>query len=452
MANILVIRLSAIGDVAMTVPVIYSAAKANPTDSFTVLTQAFLIPVFINRPKNVNVIGINTKSKEKTLAGLLRFASALVKYDFDMVLDLHDVLRTMIIRTLFRLNGRRVFFVDKARKDRARLTDAKHKRFKQLRPVIERYADVFRNAGLHYTESFTSLYETSTPDLSALEPLAGTKTGKWIGIAPFAKHRGKIYPTGEMELVMAELSDREDFTIFLFGGRGYEEALLDQWAFEYPRVKSVAGKYSLDQELALISRLDLLICMDSANMHFASLVGTRVLSVWGATHPYAGFYGYHQDPEDCIQLDLPCRPCSVFGQKPCLRKDWACLRQLNPDLIINTVYQEGDSISLDIQFHTIYLKNLDLIPRLINRFSLFRKYTRYTPYKILESPVRRVNDLLHPKPFHLKRLIPCRPCSVFGQKPCLRKDWACMRQLNPDLIINKVLTSLNEMVSDEGGH
>lgn len=143
MANILVIRLSAIGDVAMTVPVIYSAAKANPTDSFTVLTQAFLIPVFINRPKNVNVIGINTKSTEKTLAGLLRFASALVKYDFDMVLDLHDVLRTMIIRTLFRLNGRRVFVVDKARKDRARLTDAKHKRFKQLRPVIERYADVF---------------------------------------------------------------------------------------------------------------------------------------------------------------------------------------------------------------------------------------------------------------------------------------------------------------------
>ena len=84
MANILVIRLSAIGDVAMTVPVIYSAAKANPTDSFTVLTQAFLIPVFINRPKNVNVIGINTKSTEKTLAGLLRFASALVKYDFDI--------------------------------------------------------------------------------------------------------------------------------------------------------------------------------------------------------------------------------------------------------------------------------------------------------------------------------------------------------------------------------
>ena len=49
MAKVLVIRLSAIGDVAMTVPVIYSAAKANPEDSFTVLTQAFLMPLFMNR-------------------------------------------------------------------------------------------------------------------------------------------------------------------------------------------------------------------------------------------------------------------------------------------------------------------------------------------------------------------------------------------------------------------
>lgn len=214
MANILVIRLSAIGDVAMTVPVIYSAAKANPTDSFTVLTQAFLIPVFINRPKNVNVIGINTKSTEKTLAGLLRFASALVKYDFDMVLDLHDVLRTMIIRTLFRLNGRRVFVVDKARKDRARLTDAKHKRFKQLRPVIERYADVFRNAGLNYTESFTSLYETSTPDLSALEP-CGNEDGQMDRYRPLRQAPGK------------DLSDRGD-------GAGHGRAFRSRGFYHLP--------------------------------------------------------------------------------------------------------------------------------------------------------------------------------------------------------------------------
>ena len=337
MANILVIRLSAIGDVAITVPVIYSAARANPQDSFTVLTQAFLMPVFMNRPSNVEVIGINTKAAEKGLVGLLKFASALIKYDFDIVLDLHNVIRTMIIRTLFRFEGKHIYVVDKARKERKQLTAKEHKHLKPLRPVIERYADVFRAAGLKYEETFTSLYDTNPADLTAMESLTGPKSGKWIGIAPFAKHRGKIYPVDDMEQVVAKLSGNEAYTLFLFGGRGYEEAVLEQWAFQYPRVISVVGKYALDSELALISQLDVLLCMDSANMHFASLVGTRVVSVWGATHPYAGFYGYHQKTEDIIQENLSCRPCSVFGQKPCFRGDWACMTQITPETIIAKV-------------------------------------------------------------------------------------------------------------------
>ena len=338
MAKILVIRLSAIGDVAMTVPVIYSAARSNPEDSFTVLTQAFLIPVFMNKPANVELIGINISTTEKNLVGLLRFTSALMKLDFDQVLDLHDVLRTQVIRTLFRLNGKKVYVLDKSRRERARLIDEKHKCLKPLRSVIDRYTDVFRSAGLHYTDSFTSLFEEGMPDLSALESLVGKKTGKWVGIAPFAKHRGKIYPVDEMEKVMVNLSKHKDLTIFLFGGGGYEKAVMEQWAFENPGVVCVIGKFSLDQELALIGQLDLLLCMDSANMHFASLVGTRVLSIWGATHPYAGFYGYRQDPGDCIQVeDLPCRPCSIFGQKPCLRGDWACMTRITPEQITDKV-------------------------------------------------------------------------------------------------------------------
>ncbi|RHJ84841.1 glycosyltransferase family 9 protein [Parabacteroides sp. AM08-6] len=334
MANILVIRLSAIGDVAMTVPVIYSAAKANPQDTFTVLTQAFLMPVFMNRPANVDVIGINTKAAEKGLTGLLRFASALVRYDFDIVLDLHNVIRTMILRTFFFLKGKHVFVVDKARKERKQLTAREKKSRKPLRPVIERYADVFRAAGLNYTETFTSLYENHPADLSVIKSLTGPKSGKWIGVAPFAKHDGKIYPIDDMEQVVAKLSKNEEYTIFLFGGRGYEETVLEQWEFQYPHVVSVVGKYSLDYELALISLLDVLLCMDSANMHFASLVNTRVVSIWGATHPYAGFYGYHQNPEDAIQEKLPCRPCSVFGQKPCFRGDWACLTKIKPEAVV----------------------------------------------------------------------------------------------------------------------
>lgn len=337
MANILVIRLSAIGDVAMTLPVLYSAARSNPTDTFTVLTQAFLIPIFMNRPSNVEVLGINTKGPEKSLKGLLRFGSAFVQYDYDLVLDLHDVIRTKILRSLFSIKGTKVVVYKKDRHARALLTARNHKVFKPLESVIKRYADVFRKAGLSYAEDFTSLYLDNSSDLSFLESAVDGKKGKWIGIAPFAKHQGKVYPVDQMGKVVAELSKREDTTIFLFGGRGSEESVLSKWAFEYPNVISVVGKYSLDQELALISQLDLLISMDSANMHFASIVGTKVLSIWGATHPYAGFYGYHQDPANVVQLDLSCRPCSVFGEKPCFRGDLACLKQITPEMIIGKV-------------------------------------------------------------------------------------------------------------------
>lgn len=344
MAHYLVIRLSAIGDVAMTVPVLYSAALSNPTDQFTLLTQAFLIPIFKNAPQNVDIIGINTKSAEKKLSGLLKFGWALSHYPFDAVLDLHHVMRSIVLRSFFKTKGKPIFVIDKARKERKALTRYEKKVFKQLRPVTERYADVFRKAGLAYEDRFSSLFDGETIGIEQFASLGGNDATTWIGIAPFAKHRGKTYPPEKMEEVINQLSKRPDTHLFLFGGKGEEEKMLSKWAASYPHVACVAGRFTLDQELQLISRLKLLICMDSANMHFASLVHTPVLSIWGATHPYAGFYGYKQQPDYIVQLPMPCRPCSVFGEKPCLRGDWACMQQIEPAAIINKVYEILDQI------------------------------------------------------------------------------------------------------------
>ena len=77
-----------------------------------------------------------------------------------------------------------------------------------------------------------------------------------------------------------------------------------------------------------------MLSMDSANMHLASLVELPVVSVWGATHPYCGFTGWHQNPANEVQADLPCRPCSVFGNKPCQRGDYACLRGIDYHAIV----------------------------------------------------------------------------------------------------------------------
>ncbi|MDR1223992.1 MAG: glycosyltransferase family 9 protein [Tannerella sp.] len=343
MSKILVIRFSAIGDVAMTIPVVYAAAEANPEDSFTVLTQTFLMPLFMNRPSNVNVMGVNTKSTEKSFRGFLRYAFILRKYKFDRVLDLHSVIRSRIVSSVFRLGGKPVFRISKGRRERKSLTRRPPKEICPLRPVVARYADVFHAAGFGFNETFVSLYDKNPVDEGVIKTVAGSRKGYWVGMAPFARHKGKIYPAGKMEKVVEQLSKREDMTLFLFGGRGDEGRILSQWEMKYNHTVNTVGRYSLDMELALISRLDVLVSMDSANMHLASLTGTTVISVWGATHPYAGFYGYHQREDLAVQLDLPCRPCSIYGNKPCYRGDWACMNEIQPEQILKKItgYLEG---------------------------------------------------------------------------------------------------------------
>lgn len=145
-----------------------------------------------------------------------------------------------------------------------------------------------------------------------------------IGIAPFAAHKGKIYPLDKMEAVVAALSQHDE-PIYLFGGGRQEVEILESWAAKYPHTKCVAGKMTMSEELALMRRLRVMLTMDSGNMHMASLVGTRVVSIWGATHPMAGFLGVGQNEEDCIQRNLPCRPCSIYGKKPCRLGNYPCL-------------------------------------------------------------------------------------------------------------------------------
>ena len=147
----------------------------------------------------------------------------------------------------------------------------------------------------------------------------------WIGIAPFAKHEAKVYPLEKMEQVIKALSERENTTVFLFGGGEEEKRQIAELCSKNPNVKAVQSQQGLKGELALMGQLNVMLSMDSANMHLASLVGTRVVSIWGGTHPYAGFLGWNQNPSDCIQIDLPCRPCSVYGNKPCHRGDYACM-------------------------------------------------------------------------------------------------------------------------------
>ena len=139
-----------------------------------------------------------------------------------------------------------------------------------------------------------------------------------IGIAPFASHKGKEYPFEQMKEVISALSQRyPKAKLFVFGGGEREKKLVSTLP-SYSNVAPMVGRLSFADELALISHLDLMLAMDSGNAHLAANYGVPTLTLWGVTHPYAGFAPYGQSEENCLVADrnqYPLVPTSVFGNK-----------------------------------------------------------------------------------------------------------------------------------------
>ena len=334
-AHILVIRFSSMGDVAMTVPVLRNLLQQHPQLQITVVSQSYLQPLFEGLER-CHFYPAFLKDQHKGITGMYRLFKELKSLvAFDAVADLHHVLRSQIVSALFRVAGYKVARVDKGRKEKKQLTRKENKICRQLTPMPERYADVFRKLGMpvNLTNDEPSLQRKPLPGAVASMLTAGKKL---IGIAPFAQYKEKMYPLEKMKVVVGSLA-QENYTILLFGAKGKEADVLKNWESEFPSIISIAGNYSLKEELAIISNLQLMVSMDSANMHLASLFNVPVVSIWGATHHYAGFNGWGQDVRNMVETNLYCRPCSVFGNKTCYRGDHACMQRIEATMVVQKI-------------------------------------------------------------------------------------------------------------------
>lgn len=352
--TVLLTRFSALGDVAMTVPAVYDACIAHPDTRVVMLTRDFMAPLFLEPPANLTVEGVDL-GRYKGPAGMWRLMKEMRrKHRITHYVDLHDVLRTRLLRIFGRLQGVSVSRYDKGRREKRRLTRRSGKILLPLKHTISRYRDALDAVGLDAgNETFTGYYTRTappSPDIYAHITPPKLPGERWIGIAPFAKHEGKIYPVDLMEQVIRPLSERADTKLFLFGGGPYENKILSEWARKYPSTISLAGRrHGFPVELALMSRMDVMLTMDSANMHLAALTGIPVVSIWGATHPYCGFSGWNSILDNNIQLPLPCRPCSVFGNRPCLTGDFRCLRAIKPAVIVDKIISQFPADAPDEQ-------------------------------------------------------------------------------------------------------
>ena len=336
--HIAVIRLSAMGDVAMIVPVIRAFVEQNPNVKITVVSRPFFKP-FFNGISNVNFFAVDVKGRHKGLKGLLKLHSDLKQLNIDAVADLHNVLRSQILRTLFALSGKKVVYTDKGRAEKRALTRSQDKIFRPIKTMIERHVDTFKKLGFSIDLSNPKFPQKVNLAEDILKITGEKTTQKWIGIAPFAQYDSKVYPQDLMEKVIEELASDTTNKIFLFGGGNKEIEILNSFSNCNQNVINVAGKLKLQQELDLISNLDVMLSMDSGNSHMAAMLGIKVITLWGATHPFAGFAPFDQPFENCLVSDrekFPLLPTSVYGNKK-VEGYQNAMRSINPDEIVNKI-------------------------------------------------------------------------------------------------------------------
>ncbi|MDN3723123.1 glycosyltransferase family 9 protein [Aequorivita sp. SDUM287046] len=313
--HILVIRLSAMGDVAMAVPVLRVFSQTYPDVKITVLSRPFFKPLFEGIP-NINFLEADLKGRHKRF-GIIKLANEAKDLGIDAVADLHNVIRSKIITNYLKFKDVKIATVDKGRAEKKALVSAKGGAITQLKTTHQRYAEVFGKLGfpINLKEHIAPAKKKLSPKLNAL---LGVENKKLIGIAPFAAHQSKMYPLALMAEVIRELDRTEKYRIFLFGGGKKELELLKKLEHPFANVLNVAGKLTFEEELTLISNLDLMFSMDSGNGHLAAIFGVPVLTLWGVTHPFAGFAPFNQPETNQLLSNrekFPLIPTSIYGNK-----------------------------------------------------------------------------------------------------------------------------------------
>jgi ADP-heptose:LPS heptosyltransferase len=335
--RLLVIRTSAMGDVALTTPVLRAVSQQYPDMEVVLLTRSFFKAFFFSFDR-LTLFFTDFVARHKGFSGLVRLYMDISRTGkFDIIIDLHDVLRSKILRFLFRLGGVPSFVIDKGRGEKRSVISGKRKT--QLKHTVERYFDTFARAGFPVILTDGPWIIPEPVDLLKIASLSGSVDVLKIGVAPYAKHKLKMWTEKYMIRLLCMISEKYKARFFLFGGNDEAEKLL---AFEARIAGSVntAGVLTLGEELALMSRLDIMIAMDSSNMHMAALTGTKVISIWGGTDPITGFGAWMQPEDYSVRIpvdELTCRPCTIYGKGECGRGDLACMNWLTPEIVFKRI-------------------------------------------------------------------------------------------------------------------
>jgi ADP-heptose:LPS heptosyltransferase len=310
----------------------------------TVVTRPRFAPFFYDIER-VKVFAADVDNTFNGIFGMRDLFRTLIrKASYDMVIDMHDHVRTVVLRTFFKLFFTQIIVFDKGRKEKKAFARRMNKITTPLPHTVERYRLAFANAGFSFDllpPPYFDLNESlQTVAQEWLDSQGLQKNEKWIGLAPFAMHATKIWPLENYRALIEDILNKTPAKFFLFGSGEKEIKYFESLQERFPQACVIAaGHLKIRQEIALMKHLDLMVCVDSSNMHLAALAGVPVISIWGGTHPEVGFAPVGKG-HTLIQItrdELPCRPCSVFGRETCYVGGFPCLTRIRSALIADQV-------------------------------------------------------------------------------------------------------------------
>jgi len=308
--KVAVIRFSSLGDVILSSVVLeplYKKGYEITFITFEPFKQLFIKDYRINKLMAVE------RSQLKSIKDLKIFSEKLKNQD--LIIDLHSNLRSFLISKFSKVKTLRY---DKRSVQRRLLIKQLFKSFVKLKNfnVIDAYLQPLRKIGIEgdYRPKIL-IDENDFPNIDLPKSFIVVGTG--------ARYKGKIYPY--FKEVVEILKYREN--IVLVGSK--ED--LEKDKNKYENVVDLRGKLNLRQSLAVISKAKLSISNDSAIAHMSRAVNTKVLMIYGATHPYFGFYPF-KDEGDYIFKNISCQPCDLHGKKECKYKDYRCF-DIKPEYV-----------------------------------------------------------------------------------------------------------------------
>jgi ADP-heptose:LPS heptosyltransferase len=310
--KIAVIRFSSLGDVILSSAVLQPLYEAG--HEITFITFKPFDQLFIKDYRIKNLIALD-KTQLKSINQIKNFAKSLKNQD--LILDLHSNLRSFLIS---KFSSKKTLRYDKKSIKRRLFTKPFIKNFINLKDfnVLDVYLQPLKKIGIKNLENYRPRIIIDEED-SINIPLPED----FIVISTGARYKGKIYP------YFKEVIEKINENVVLIGSK--EDKEKDKNV--YKNVLDLRGKLNLRQSLYVISKAKFTISNDSAVAHMSRAVGTPVLVIYGATHPYFGF-APKKDEGSYIFAGLKCQPCDLHGKKECKYKDYRCFKEIKPELII----------------------------------------------------------------------------------------------------------------------